>query len=238
MDMDGEEAVPQSVEPLKAALLRGPALGRVNFYAASPIGIRPDPDAPPISPFRDSPYQLYSGPGSVLDPLSPDSVREVMVLGWGVNRDGYEYWVVADTIGQCYGDHGTFKIQMGINAGNFEGYGFEYADIDLDSALEDKASLTFLSGCSRTVEQSGPCLNSGIMSPNGCNCICPSRWTGKQCQTCNLNCKNGGVINDFMLTAHLYKVHKCRCDCPQGFSGRECEQKCPNDFDPMYASYT
>ena len=62
-----------------------------------------------------------AGPGSILDPLMPDGVRDVMVLGWDVNRDGRSYWIVRDTIGTCYGDQGTFKIEMGINAGNFEG---------------------------------------------------------------------------------------------------------------------
>ena len=47
-------------------------------------------------------------------------MHDVLVLGWG-HSNGEAYWLVMDTIGDCYGDHGVFKIAMGVNAGNFEG---------------------------------------------------------------------------------------------------------------------
>jgi hypothetical protein len=119
-------AVPQSVEPLQRVIVRGgPVLGKLNYYRNSRVGIRADPLADvdstaPISTFADSTAAIYRGPGPVQDDEAPDAVHDVLVLGWG-HSNGEAYWLVMDTIGDCYGDRGVFKIAMGVNAGNFEG---------------------------------------------------------------------------------------------------------------------
>lgn len=117
-----ETAVPQSVEPLQRAILAGgPVLGKLNYYKSSIVGIRTDPLAEPISTFSDSIPAIYEGPGKVADDEAPDAVHDVLVLGWGRSNSGKPYWLVMDTIGECYGERGVFKIAMGVNAGNFEG---------------------------------------------------------------------------------------------------------------------
>jgi len=117
-----EVAVPQSVEPLQRAILAGgPVLGKLNYYKTSAVGIRTDPLADPISTFEDSIPAIYRGPGAVADDEAPDAVHDVLVLGWGRSGNGEPYWLVMDTIGECYGERGVFKIAMGVNAGNFEG---------------------------------------------------------------------------------------------------------------------
>jgi hypothetical protein len=117
-----EIAVPQGVEPLQRAVLNGgPVLGKINYYKTSGVGIRTDPLADPISTFPDSIPAVYSGPGPVVDDEAPDAVHDVLVLGWARNNNGVPYWIVMDTIGECYGERGVFKIAMGVNAGNFEG---------------------------------------------------------------------------------------------------------------------
>lgn len=117
-----EIAVPQSVEPLQRAILAGgPVLGKMNYYKTSTVGIRTDPLAEPISTFTDSIPAIYEGPGNVADDEAPDAVHDVLVLGWGRSNSGKPYWLVMDTIGECYGERGVFKIAMGVNAGNFEG---------------------------------------------------------------------------------------------------------------------
>ena len=117
-----ETAVPQSVEPLQRAILAGgPVLGKLNYYKTSIVGIRTDPLAEPISTFTDSIPAIYEGPGQVADDEAPDAVHDVLVLGWGRSSSGRPYWLVMDTIGECYGERGVFKIAMGVNAGNFEG---------------------------------------------------------------------------------------------------------------------
>jgi len=114
-------AVPQDVEPLQRAILNGgPVLGKINYYKTSGIGVRTDPLAEPISTFADSVPSLYYGPGPVVDDEKPDAVHDLLVLGWS-RSNGVPYWIVMDTIGECYGERGIFKIAMGINAGNFEG---------------------------------------------------------------------------------------------------------------------
>lgn len=228
--LDGRDAVPQSVTPLKLALYgHGPAVGKLNWYADSPLALRPDPFAPPLSPFPDSRSHIYSGPGNV-DPDSPEGSRDVLVLGWGVDPDsGTPYWVVQETLGECYGDKGTFKIEMGGNVNNFEGYGFRFADIDLPALLMQQGKATFLGGCDEALEGGGVCLNGGVMSSNGCRCVCPPRWRGARCEECALACANGGVINDFtLLGGGGREVHTCKCDCPEGLAGVECQEQCPN----------
>ena len=222
-------AVPQSVERLQRAILDGgPVLGKINYYKNSQIGIRTDPLASPISTFADSIPELYYGPGPVADGEAPDGVHDVLVLGWGRNRDGIPYWLVMDTIGECYGEHGVFKIAMGVNAGNFEGYGFLYADLDVTRATQDLAVTSFMGGCADNIKVHGLCLHSGILSSNGCQCQCDPRWAGPRCEICSLQCKNGGIINNFQVLSGGSSVETCRCDCPKGFSGQECESRCPN----------
>merc|ERR1712216_14824 len=74
----------------------------------------------------------------------------------------------------------------------------------------------------------GLCLHSGILSSNGCQCQCDPRWAGPRCEICSLQCKNGGIINNFQVLSGGSSVETCRCDCPKGFSGQECESRCPN----------
>ena len=224
-----EVAVPQSVEPLQQAILNGgPVLGKINYYKSSKVGIRTDPLTDPISSFHDSIPALYYGPGELADDEKPDAVHDVLVLGWGRDGNGVPYWIVMDTIGECYGDRGVFKIAMGVNAGNFEGYGFTYADLDIPRAVEAEAVNTFLGACRHDVEVHGACRHSGVLSQNGCQCKCGPRWTGPRCKTCNLQCQNGGIINNFNVQSGGHSVETCRCDCPSGFVGLECEQTCPN----------
>jgi hypothetical protein len=224
-----EIAVPQSVEALQRAILSGgPVLGKINYYKNSGVGIRTDPLSDPISTFDNSVPMLYDGPGRVADDEKPDAVHDVLVLGWARNNNGEPYWLVMDTIGECYGDRGVFKIAMGVNAGNFEGYGFIYADLDVEKAVQDTAAATFLGGCKRDLETKGTCQHAGILSPNGCQCKCGAKWAGERCESCRLQCRNGGIINNFNVESGGRSVETCRCDCPSGFAGLECEQTCPS----------
>ena len=69
-----------------------------------------------------------------------------------------------------------------------------------------------------------PCANNGVcerISATEYRCMCPSAYTGKNCET-EINmcltqrpCQNGGVCS---ITSVGY-----RCDCPLGFMGRDCE---------------
>jgi len=107
-------------------------------------------------------------------------------------------------------------------------YGFIYADLDVERAVQETAVSTFLGGCKHDIEVKGSCKHSGILSPNGCRCQCNPRWSGNRCQTCALQCDNGGIINDFNVMSGGRSVETCRCDCPEGFAGVQCEQTCPN----------
>ena len=40
----------------------------------------------------------------------------VMLVGWGVDKDtGEKYWIVRNSYGPFWGDHGDFKLKRGTN---------------------------------------------------------------------------------------------------------------------------
>ena len=94
--------------------------------------------------------------------------------------------------------------------------------------MQDTATKTFLGGCTQDIVAHGDCKHAGILSTNGCQCKCNPRWTGARCETCSLQCRNGGIINDFNVMSGGRSVETCRCDCPTGFAGLQCEEVCPN----------
>lgn len=51
-----------------------------------------------MSPFFDIPLGWHAG----------------RIIGWG-EENGWPYWIVANSWGIDWGDHGTFKIMRGIN---------------------------------------------------------------------------------------------------------------------------
>ena len=44
----------------------------------------------------------------------------IKIFGWGT-EDGEDYWLVANSWNDQWGDHGTFKIRRGVNECGIEG---------------------------------------------------------------------------------------------------------------------
>ncbi|XP_035668924.1 neurogenic locus notch homolog protein 1-like [Branchiostoma floridae] len=68
-----------------------------------------------------------------------------------------------------------------------------------------------------------PCYNGGHRGgnpdnygENTCDCNCVGHWSGPTCQVCNLQCLNGGVLDQ----------STCTCLCAAGFDGETCTEPC------------
>ncbi|XP_078577874.1 uncharacterized protein LOC144862879 isoform X1 [Branchiostoma floridae x Branchiostoma japonicum] len=68
-----------------------------------------------------------------------------------------------------------------------------------------------------------PCYNGGHRGgnpdnygENTCDCNCVGHWSGPTCQVCNLQCLNGGVLDQ----------SSCTCLCAAGFDGETCTEPC------------
>jgi hypothetical protein len=106
----------------------------------------------------------------------------------------------------------------------------------------DQCSLTCLNGgtpsddcttCKCPIGWSGPlcdvpctlvCKNGGTQDKDCKSCICADKWIGDQCNDCGLDCKNGG-INDNWIDCKA-------CSCPNNWGGENCEKcdlTCPNN---------
>lgn len=46
----------------------------------------------------------------------------IKLLGWGETEDGTEYWVLANSWNESWGDEGYFKILRGVNECGIENY--------------------------------------------------------------------------------------------------------------------
>ena len=41
--------------------------------------------------------------------------HSVLIYGWGKMVDGTKYWLIQNSWGENWGDHGSFKMERGIN---------------------------------------------------------------------------------------------------------------------------
>jgi len=113
------------------------------------------------------------------------------LVGWGPG-----YWLVANSHGTDWGDHGYIKMSSthGFITGLLNQYAVGvFPETDVCPGKD-------------------ACLNGGSFKKD-CSCHCPTFYGGAQCQTCAITCENGGV-----------PVHTtCSCTCPEGTFGDRCE---------------
>ncbi|XP_078617731.1 uncharacterized protein LOC144885643 [Branchiostoma floridae x Branchiostoma japonicum] len=84
----------------------------------------------------------------------------------------------------------------------------------------------FCGTCTCATDPRGPCYNGGIRGGNPanynehtCDCNCVGAWTGDLCQTCGLQCANGGILES----------STCSCRCQPGWDGPTCSDVCQDD---------
>ncbi|XP_066277357.1 C-type lectin domain family 18 member A-like [Branchiostoma lanceolatum] len=84
----------------------------------------------------------------------------------------------------------------------------------------------FCGVCSCASDPRGPCYNGGIRGGNPanynehtCDCNCVGAWIGDVCQTCGLQCANGGILD----------TASCSCRCQPGWDGPTCSDPCQDD---------
>ena len=117
----------------------------------------------------------------------------VTLIGWG-EEDGVPYWLVQNSWGANSGDKGFWKIRRGTNEADIETYGLTVVQPEVPSFCPNLE-----------------CKNKARMLKD-CSCSCNGGWSGESCDTCELNCQNGGVVADDCS----------KCVCPDGYSGIDC----------------
>jgi len=65
-----------------------------------------------VDGFRDYKSGVYYS--TVCNNTSDDVNHAVVAVGFG-HQDGMDYWIVKNSWGAAWGDHGFFKIQRGVN---------------------------------------------------------------------------------------------------------------------------
>ena len=115
------------------------------------------------------------------------------LIGWG-EEGGVPYWLIQNSWGDHRGEKGLVKFCRG------------YDDFEMESQ-----GIWFVKPEIPTVCANAECKNGATILKD-CTCKCTGGFTGSSCETCNLQCKNGGVRKD-----------DCSgCYCPVGFAGLDC----------------
>jgi len=121
----------------------------------------------------------------------------VMMIGWGTDESGVDYWLLQNSWSDKWGDGGLFKIRRGTDECNVESMGVWFATPEVPATCGAKT-----------------CVN-GAELDNKCNCRCTDGWTGDTCGVCTTKCGAGGKLSP----------RDCSCVCLPGFTGETCESQ-------------
>ena len=129
----------------------------------------------------------------------------VVIVGYGVDTDKSEYWIVKNSYGEDWGESGYFRVLAGENLCLIENV----------LLFPDIISLNFYDWCQ--IEGCIKCSSSDSCSQCGMGYY----LSGKTCKKCKDNCQECGNAND------------CKqCDKWGGyFPGNNVCYKCPNEYD-------
>jgi len=123
-------------------------------------------------------------------------MHAVMVIGWG-KEDGVDYWLIQNSWGKTWGNHGYFKIAAGVN------------EVGIDSSM--MAATPFLKGlCTSKCDQGE--------FDTSCKCNCHDGWGGAACNKCVRKCTGPQFTGKRDDKA-------CKCACKPGYQGADCTLK-------------
>jgi hypothetical protein len=117
----------------------------------------------------------------------------VMLVGWGVETDGTQYWLMQNSWSNSWGDGGFFKMKRGVDECGLESTGVMSAKPQLGISCP------------------AACRNGGIQYAD-CSCVCTAGFSGKTCEVNTLKCGSG-----------LLDPTGMSCVCPTGFTGKFCQ---------------
>uniref|UniRef100_A0A7S4L7T5 Uncharacterized protein n=2 Tax=Guillardia theta TaxID=55529 RepID=A0A7S4L7T5_GUITH len=117
----------------------------------------------------------------------------VVLVGWG-RENGVDYWLVQNSWGKSSGDEGMWKVRKGSNECGIETYGM----IVMKPETPSKCSSVTCANAGRYLKDctcmcrggwTGPscetcslsCKNGGVAAADCSKCICPSGFSGLEC---------------------------------------------------------
>jgi len=154
-------------------------------------------------------YSNVIKPGQLDDnnTLINETNHAVLIVGWGhemVNNKDVKFWIIMNSWGENWGEGGFIKITREENSNLMYDEGFQAM----------KPFIAQSSDCSGSER----CVNGEF--DLSCKCRCHGVWKGVTCDTCNIQCLNGGTVTD-----------RCECQCAAGYDGKTCAQTIVADKD-------